>query len=186
MCRMNEFDRRRPAASSGVSSPFGRNIANFAPLQAAHFLLQAKRGPFFGAPKKWAEYRSVGNDARTAAFWSIDAAFALVLSVAMFAMLSSILYAAGMSASRGADETSGVLLSARFSSYALERMERGGDVDLQAVLAGTGKRYASLRTAGVEGEISFAFAGEGGGNAYCTARLYAREGRMVRMEACIG
>jgi len=39
---VNEFDRRRPAASSGVSPPFGRNIANFAPLRAA-------------------EYRSVGN-----------------------------------------------------------------------------------------------------------------------------
>ena len=48
----NEFDRRRPAASSGVSSPFGRNIANFAPLQAA-------------------EYRSVGNEGAGMPPWNV-------------------------------------------------------------------------------------------------------------------
>lgn len=120
------------------------------------------------------------------AFWSIDAAFALVLAVAMLAMFSSMLYRAGTMAAAGADETSGALLSARFSSYALERMEKGGEADLQAVLGQTGRRYASLRMAGSEGELSFAFAGEKEGEIYCTQRLGVRNGRIVRLEACIG
>ena len=120
------------------------------------------------------------------AFWSIDAAFALVLSVAMFAMFSAMLYSAGMSASRGADEASGTLLSARFSSYALVQMGSGKEVDLQSVLGQTGRKYASLRMAGSAGELSFAFAGEKAGGVYCTQRLFVREGRMVKLEACIG
>ena len=118
---------------------------------------------------------------RTRAFWSIDAAFALVLAVAMFAIFSAMLYSAGMTAQRGADETSGALLSARFSSYALEKMEMGGDVDLASVLGRTGGEYASLRVGN-----EFAYAGETGGAVYCTQRLDVREGRMVKMEACIG
>ncbi|MCX6771401.1 MAG: hypothetical protein NTX79_05080 [Candidatus Micrarchaeota archaeon] len=122
----------------------------------------------------------------TRAFWSIDAAFALVLAVAMFAMFSAMLYAEGMVASRDADETSGVLLSARFSSYALVQAEGGKEVDLQAVLERTGRKYASLRLSGSDGESSFAYAGEKAGAIYCTQRLYARGGNMVKLEACVG
>jgi hypothetical protein len=120
------------------------------------------------------------------AFWSIDAAFALVLCVSMFAMFSALLYSAGMSAGNGACGASGALLSARFSSYALPQVEAGKEVDLQAVLARTGKEYASLRAAGAEGEVSFDFAGEAHGGVYCTQRILLRDGKMVRLEACIG
>jgi len=118
---------------------------------------------------------------RARAFWSIDAAFALVLSVAMFAMFSSMLYAAGMMAAGGADETSGVLLSARFSSYALARMEEGRAVDLQYVLGHLDRKYASLRIDG-----NFTDIGNGSGGTYCTRRLYVHGGRMAVLEACIG
>ena len=128
----------------------------------------------------------VNSAGRSRAFWSIDAAFALVLSVAMFAIFSAMLHSAGARALEGADGASGSLLSARFSSYALERMENGGEVDLQSVLDNTGRKYASLRVEGAGGEISFAFAGNGGGAVYCTQRLRVREGRIVRVEACIG
>ena len=118
---------------------------------------------------------------RARAFWSIDAAFALVLAVAMFAMFSAVLRSAGAMASGGAEETSGALLSARFSSYALSQMEGGKEIDLQAILGQTGRGYASLRTGD-----AFAYAGERNGSVYCTVRLYVREGRMMRMEACVG
>jgi len=127
------------------------------------------------------------NDAkRTRAFWSIDAAFALVLSVAMFAMFSAVLYAAGMQALDGAGEASGALLSARFSYYALAQADGGKEADLQALLEGMGREYASLRVADSGGELSFASAGEKPGAVYCTTRLDVREGRMVKLEACIG
>ena len=126
------------------------------------------------------------NRARRHAFWSIDAAFALVLSVAMFAMFSALLHSAGMHVLRGADETSGILLSARFSSYALAQIEGGKEVDLQAVLGQTGRKYASLRMADSDEELSFAFSGEKTDDIYCTRRLDVREGRMARLEACIG
>ncbi len=115
------------------------------------------------------------------AFWSIDAAFALVLSVAMFAMFSAMLYSQSLAVQRGADETSGVLLSARFSSYALEKAGRGEAVDLASILEKTGRKYASLRIGD-----EFAYAGEKDGAVYCTQRLDVRGGRMARMEACIG
>jgi len=121
------------------------------------------------------------NKAQMGAFWSIDAAFALVLSVAMFAMFSSMLYSAGVLALKGADDSSGTLLSARFSSYALEQVGHGREVDLQSVLERTGRKYASLRIGD-----GFAHAGEMGGAIYCTQRLDVREGRMVKLEACIG
>ena len=120
------------------------------------------------------------------AFWSIDAAFALVLSVAMFAMLSAMLYSASTLALRGADRTSGALLSTRFSYYALARMEAGKEIDLQAVLAETGRRYSSLRTADSARELSFASAGEKTPDIYCSQRLYVQNGRIAKLEACIG
>jgi len=116
-----------------------------------------------------------------AAFWSIDAAFALVLAVAMFAMFSAMLYAAGASVARGAEDASGSLLSVRFSAYALQQLEAGGAPDLQWALGRTGREYASVR-AGNE----FAEIGARGADIYCTQRLMVREGKMVKVEACIG
>ena len=130
--------------------------------------------------------RKASNHRCTHAFWSIDAAFAFVLSVAMFAMFSSMLYSAGTRAATGADETSGILLSARFSSYALAQMESGKEVDLPSILEQTGRKYASLRMADSAEELSFAFAGEKADDVYCTRRLDVRGNRMVRLEACIG
>jgi len=103
------------------------------------------------------------------------------MSVAMFAIFSSIIYAASTSAARGADDASSELVCLRFSSYALSQLERGEDTDLQSVLQATGRRYASLRV----GE-EFSYAGEKGIDVYCTQRLMATEGKMVKMEACIG
>ena len=120
-----------------------------------------------------------GGNAR--AFWSIDAAFALVLAVAMFAMFSSLLYAAGVMVAKGADETSGALLSARFSSYALAQMEDGNNVDLNAVIEQTGRNYASLRIGD-----NFTQAGNESGAVYCTQRLYVNASGMVKLEACVG
>ena len=126
------------------------------------------------------------DDERARAFWSVDAAFALVLSVALFAMFSAMLYSAGMSAARGADGESGALLSARFSSYALALEQSGGSVDLQSVLARTGRGYASIRMAGGGGEISFVSAGEKGSEVFCTRRIAVVGNKMERMEVCIG
>ena len=123
----------------------------------------------------------VNNVKCTRAFWSIDAAFAIVLSVAMFAMFSSMLYSAGILALRGADETSGVLLSARFSSYALAQMESGKEIDLQTVIERMSRKYASLRIGD-----EFTHAGKESGAVYCTQRLYVNGSRMVKLEACIG
>lgn len=114
-------------------------------------------------------------------FWPVDAAFALVLAVAMFAIFSAILYAAGSSAARGADDASGELLSARFSTYALQRLEAGEEIDLQALLAGVGRSYASLRAGD-----GFSEAGVKGGSVYCTARLALVSGNITKVEACVG
>jgi len=121
------------------------------------------------------------NALRERGFWSVDAAFALVLAVAMFAIFSAMLHSAGMTAVRGADDASGALLSARFSSYALEMMERGEQVELASVLERTGKNYTSLRLGD-----AFDDAGEASGAVYCTGRLYVNGSTMVKMEACIG
>ena len=126
--------------------------------------------------------QAIGAQAlRERGFWSVDAAFALVLSVAMFAIFSAMLHSAGMTVVRGAEDASGALLSARFSSYALERMEQEGQVDLASVLERTGKNYASLRVGS-----AFDYAGEASGAVYCTGRLYVNGSMMVKMEACIG
>ena len=121
------------------------------------------------------------NALRERGFWSVDAAFALVLSVAMFAIFSAMLHSAGMTVVRGAEDASGALLSARFSSYALERMEKEEQIGLASVLERTGKSYASLRSRG-----AFDYAGETSGAVYCTERLYVNGNTMVKMEACIG
>jgi hypothetical protein len=120
------------------------------------------------------------NNARMA-FWSIDAAFALVLAVAMFAIFSALMNAAAASAARGAEQASGELLSARFSSYAASMAESGEEVDLYGVLGRTGRRYASIRSGN-----AFDYAGEAEGGVYCTQRLVVRDGKMERLEACIG
>jgi len=138
------------------------------------------------ADEKWPASPAVDamrgeSKARTRAFWSIDAAFALVMAVAMFAIFSSMLHVAGMRALGGADDASGSLLSARFSSYALERMEGGKEVDLQSVIEQTGRKYASLQVGD-----EFAHAGEKNGTVYCTRRLHVRDGKLVKLEACIG
>jgi len=126
--------------------------------------------------------QAIGAQAlRWKGFWSVDAAFALVLAVAMFAIFSAMLHSAGMTAVRGAGDASGALLSARFSSYALERMEKGEQIDLESVLERTGRKYASLRAGD-----SFAYAGETGGSVYCTRRLDVQGGKIMKMEACIG
>ena len=135
----------------------------------------------FGATMRTGDDMHDGKMACMSAFWSIDAAFALVLAVAMFAMFSAVLYSAGTMASRGADEISGVLLSARFSSYALAQTESGKKIDLQSVLEQTGRKYASLRN----GE-GFAPVGEKGDAVYCTRRLYVNGSRMMKLEACVG
>jgi hypothetical protein len=124
---------------------------------------------------------------RSSGFWSIDAAFALVIAVAMFAVFSAALQAAGFSALHNAEEASGSLLSARFSSYALQQLEKGEAPDLQLVLERTGRRFASVAVSGNEGGISFASAGESGngGATYCTQRLFFMSGKITRMEACI-
>ena len=124
------------------------------------------------------------NDGHARAFWSIDAAFALVLSVAMFAMFSAMLHSASIMALSGADETSGVLLSARFSSHALSQIEDGRAVDLQAVLEQTGRKYASLRIVGTSENLTFS--GEKSGDIYCMRRIYIQDGKMMKLEACIG
>jgi len=126
----------------------------------------------------------VSKDGHARAFWSIDAAFALVLSVAMFAMFSAMLYAASTMALSNADEASGVLLSARYSSYALSQIENGREINLQAVLEQTGRKYASLRIAGMGENLTFA--GEKSGDIYCTRRIYVQDGKMMKLEACIG
>ncbi len=120
------------------------------------------------------------SDARQA-FWSIDAAFALVLAVAMFALFSMLLYAAGITATQGAGTISGEFLSSRFSSYALSQIDSLEQVDLQLVLEGTGREYASLRVGD-----EFAYAGKESGVVYCTQRLAVKEGKIVKLEACIG
>lgn len=123
----------------------------------------------------------VNSEGRMRAFWSIDAAFALVLAVAMFAIFSAMLYSAGMMALGGADDASGALLSARFSSYALEKMERSEQIDLASVLERTGRNYTSLR-AGDE----FTPVGNESGAVYCTQRLYVDGSKMIKLEACVG
>lgn len=115
------------------------------------------------------------------AFWSIDAAFALVLAVAMFALFSALMNAAAASAARGAEQASGELLSARFSSYAVSLAESGGAVDLQSVLERTGRGYASIRSGD-----ALDFAGEQGAEVYCTQRLVVRDGKITKLEVCIG
>ena len=114
-------------------------------------------------------------------FWSIDAAFALVLAVAMFAIFSAILHAAGSSVARGAGEASGELLSARFSTYALQRLEAGEEIDLQALLVRVERNYASLRAG-----AGFSEAGVKNGSVYCTARLALISGNITKVEACVG
>jgi hypothetical protein len=120
-------------------------------------------------------------------FWSIDAAVALLIAVVMFAMFSAVLQAASFSALHGAKEASGELLSARFSSYALQRLENGKLPDLPSVLERTGREFASMEVSSSEGVASFASAGEKreGIAAYCTQRLFFMSGKITRVEACI-
>ena len=119
------------------------------------------------------------------AFWSIDAAFALVLAVAMFAMFSSVLYAASALSLHSAADESLSLLSVRFSSYALLQLEKGEAVDLKWMLLRTGREYASISMSDVDGSVLFASEGERGGKIFCTRRLAHISGKMVKVEACI-
>ncbi len=142
---------------------------------------------------------------RSSAFFSFDAALALAVAVFSFALFSAMLAASAASASQGAHDTSGSLLSLRFSSYVLEQaaqvgfpaqagshysaseldLARLGKIDLQQLLEDSGKEYASISLRGKGGQLFFAEAGESGQEKYCSSRLALLFGEIVKLEACI-
>lgn len=139
------------------------------------------------------------------AFFSFDAAFAIVLCVAAFAGFSLLLSSAASSTSASASSQSSSLLALRFSSFVLSESQaqgpifgagqyyksyeldlaRLGLIDLHAARLQMGRGFASILVAGGSGTAYFASDGEAKGEVYCTKRLALLGGKMVRLEACI-
>ena len=139
-------------------------------------------------------------------FFSFDASAAVLIAVFAYASLSLLLSSAAASASSASSDASSRLLSLRFSSFILDDagahaggfgtgayvrsgeldIQRLGGLDLQGILAATGRKFASVSVSSQDGRVFSSSAGEaGGGEVFCTSRLALLSGSMARLEVCI-
>ena len=139
------------------------------------------------------------------AYFSIDAALALVIVVVAYSSFAHLASSAAAHAGAQSQETSSSLLALRFSSFALEWAAAGGgegpgsfysaneldrdklnELDLGAVLSQTGKRHAKITVVGSKGGVLFEKeAGNPQEEEFCSGRLALLSEDMVRLEACL-
>lgn len=145
------------------------------------------------------------RQSRYSGYFSIDAAFALVIAVAAYSSFAHLAAAAASIADSQSREISSSLLALRFSSFVLEEASSGaGGVgtggyastneldmaklegfDLNGVLARAGKDYAKISLKNAQGELFSASAGAAEGEVFCAGRLALLSGEIVRLEACV-
>ncbi len=138
-------------------------------------------------------------------YFSIDAAFALVIVIFAYSSFAHLAFKAASVADSQSREISSSLLALRFSSFVLEEASVGGGVfgaeahssaneldigklqnfDLGKVLARTGKKYAKILVKNSQGELFSASSGAVGEEVFCAGRLALLSGEIVRLEACL-
>ena len=139
------------------------------------------------------------------AFFSFDAAFAMVICAVSFAGFSLLLSSAAASASTDAASLSSSLLALRFSSHVLSETQgqspegtlqpysesyeislaRLEGFDLRQARISMGRDFVSVRAVGGNGEAFFASDGQLQGETYCVKRLALLDGHPARLEVCI-
>ena len=138
------------------------------------------------------------------AFFSFDAAFALLTAIFALFLFSLLASAASSSAHSQAAETSSSLLALRLSSLVMEEAAQSGgegrgsyretgklddlrlrEFDLQEILKRTGRAYASISVHGGEGELLSSSAGTAAAEKFCASRLALLDGEIVRLEVCV-
>lgn len=139
------------------------------------------------------------------AFFSIDATFAILIAISTFAMLSAIVFTAGILAKSQAGEIRAENMALRFSSFVLEMASEGGTQNRSFASANEmnmgkfdsffqdngigvpGASFARIRLVGSGGKtIAEESAGTAPpGNLHCVPRLALLEGKIVELEACI-
>ena len=139
------------------------------------------------------------------AFFSFDAAAAFLLAASLFSLFSILLSAAALAASSGAEEQSSSFLALRLSSRILELCEKRAsgfpaapyaeshvlelscmqELDLQGLLAQSGRDYASVSISGSGGTLLSSSKGAASGEVFCARRLALFKGKMVRLEVCV-
>lgn len=156
-------------------------------------------------PRQCSQQHAEGALAGKQAFFSLDAAVALVMVVAVFSSFHLLFSSAASKAASQAEEASSSLLAVRLSSYFLEKAAVSSDsfaagayysaneldegklraLDLEEALLQTGRKFASVSVKGEAGEIFFSQAGKQGNQTYCAGRLAKLSGETVRLEACL-
>ena len=140
------------------------------------------------------------------AFFSIDASFAFITAVSLFAMLLSVLFCAAITAKSQSSDIASENLALRFSSFALDSISvSGGNPSLDGYVSvneidgakfisfngngamqRVGASYASLRLTGKGGQAGFQeFGAKNNSALYCAKRLAVMGGEIVRLDACI-
>jgi len=138
------------------------------------------------------------------AFFSIDAAFALLIAAVSFSSFALLSQAAAENSASQSRWASGELLALRFSSFILEKAARQGEsptggyriendldlpklseIDLKGMLTQSGRNFAGIYLESEGGRLFGAEAGIFDGEVFCARRLATLSGKTVRLEACI-
>jgi len=138
------------------------------------------------------------------AFFSIDAAFALLIAIMAFISFSTLLSSAASSAKASADSSSSSLLALRLSSFIIsESEEKGGfgtasyrkageidveraeGIDLSEFLSQGKRDYAGFSISDSSGGIAGNSFGSPGNETYCAKRLVIVSGKIALLEACV-
>lgn len=145
------------------------------------------------------------RQSRHKGYFSIDAAFALVIVIFAFSSFARLASEAASAADSQSREISSSLLALRFSSFVLEEasvgdgefgagayssanelgMDKLQNFDLDGVLARAGKKYAKISVKDPQGELFSASSGAAGDEVFCAGRLAILSGEIVRLEACL-
>lgn len=138
-------------------------------------------------------------------YFSVDAAFALVIVIFAYSSFAGLASDAAAAADSQSREISSNLLALRFSSFILEEASLGApgvgagahfsaneldigklqNFDLGGVLARSGKKYAKISVKNRQGEQFSASAGAAGEEVFCAGRVAVLSGEIVRLEACL-
>ncbi len=148
--------------------------------------------------------RKVRGCAKLRAYFTIDAAFALLLAVFAYSSFAHLASSAGGRASAQSHEISSSLAALRFSSFVLEQAGAGGGfgagsyvsaneidigklgtLDLGGLLARTGRDYAKISVRNGAGEVFLKETGEANEEVFCAKRLAILSGEIVKLEACL-
>ncbi|MCX8174595.1 MAG: hypothetical protein N3E51_00105 [Candidatus Micrarchaeota archaeon] len=139
------------------------------------------------------------------AFFSADAAFALLCAVIAYSLFALLLSASADSASRAAQDCSKSSLAIRLSSHLLEErwavlggqwggsfvsrgeldLNRISSQDLESLRTRLGLKFASARITGAQGEIFSAESGQKGAQVFCASRIGIAFQKPVLVEVCV-